>query len=437
MNKDVVAVVLAGGIGRRFWPLTTDKSFFSFLGKTFIEHTVIDALPREINRIVFVANKNNYKYFQNLTLKIPHLVVTQQSPNGMADAILNAQSVISDASILVLIADHLVNKQLFQQILDIAKTRKVSGVMPGWKTDKYFPGGYLVVDNDRIKEIIEKPGEDKVPSHYVYVSGQYFDDINVLIDQIRKTTSNQDDIYEKALSDLAKHSEFIMVPYDGPSSSLKYSWNVLDVTQDLLNQINSSYRGTDVVIKQNVMIEGNVYIGNHVKIFENSKIVGPCYIGDNTIIGNNNMIRDSHIGSGCVTGFNTDITRSYIGNECWFHANYIGDSVLEGNVSLGSGSVLANLRLDEDEIFSYDRNDKLNTKRNKFGSIIGKNVRIGVNVSVMPGIKIGQNTFIGGGITVDRDIPDNSFVTQKHEIIIKSNQKQLNQNTRDQFKTNI
>ena len=41
-----------------------------------------------------------------------------------------------------------------------------------------------------------------------------------------------------------------------------------------------------------------------------------------------------------MTGFNTDITRSYIGDNCWFHSNYIGDSVLEGNVSMGSGAAI-------------------------------------------------------------------------------------------------
>jgi bifunctional UDP-N-acetylglucosamine pyrophosphorylase/glucosamine-1-phosphate N-acetyltransferase len=437
MKKEIVAVVLAAGVGKRFWPLTTDKSSFPFLGKAFIEHSVIDALPREITRVVFVANQENYKYFQNLNLKIPHLVVTQPSPNGMADAILNVQSVISDAAILVMIADHLVEKKLFQDIIRTSQKENYFGVISGWKTEKYFPGGYLILEKDRIKDIIEKPGEGKEPSNYVYVTGQYLDDLNVLIDQIRKTSSINDDIYEKALSELAKHSEFVMEPYTGRSASLKYPWHVLDVMEDLLNRDNVAYRGENVTVKQNVVIEGNVHIGNNVRIFENTKIVGPVYIGDNTIIGNNNIIRDSHIGSGCVTGFNTDITRSYIGDECWFHSNYIGDSILEGNVSMGSGSVLANLRLDEGTVFSAVNSEKISTGKNKLGAIIGKNVRIGVNVSTMPGIKIGKNSFIGAGCTIDHDIPDDSFVHVKSELVIRANQKQINQKGREEFKSKI
>ncbi len=37
---------------------------------------------------------------------------------------------------------------------------------------------------------------------------------------------------------------------------------------------------------------------------------------------------------------------------------------------------------------------------------VGDNVWIGTNVSVLPGVKIGSNTVIGAGSTVNKDIPD-------------------------------
>ena len=190
-------------------------------------------------------------------------------------------------------------------------------------------------------------------------------------------------------------------------------------------------------IRNNVSIEGPVYLGDNVKIFENTKIVGPVYIGDNTIIGNNNIIRDSYIGKDCVTGFNTDITRSYIGDGCWFHSNYIGDSVLEGDVSLGSGSVVANLRLDEGIIGSLVKGKRITTGRNKLGACIGKHVRIGVNVSTMPGIKIGSDSMIGAGVVVDKDIPNTSFVVVRNTYDIKPNTRSISVGNRDQFKAKI
>ena len=180
------------------------------------------------------------------------------------------------------------------------------------------------------------------------------------------------------------------------------------------------------MLKRNIVIlEGPVRIGNNVKVFENTKIVGPTYIGDNTIIGSNNIIRESMIGQHCVTGFNTDIARSYIGDNCWFHSNYIGDSVLEGNVGVGAGTVLANFRLDEGEIQSSIVGNRVNTNRNKLGAMIARDVRIGVNTSIMPGVKIGTNSLIGAGLVIDQDVPEHSFCMGKQPFEIKKNTRKV------------
>ncbi len=230
---------------------------------------------------------------------------------------------------------------------------------------------------------------------------------------------------------------FLMMPYKGDFASLKYPWHVLDVLDFLLKRIGE-YRGKHVEVKSNVTIEGPVYIEDNVTICENTKIVGPCYIGKNTIIGNNNIIRASHIGADCITGFNTDITRSYVGDACWFHTNYIGDSVLEGNISMGSGGVLANLRLDEKDIYSMVKGERVNTRRNKLGAMIGKNVRIGVNTSIMPGVKIGSGSFIGSGIVLDKDVSENSFCTLRDEnYVVTSNATSMNEETREEFKKRL
>jgi bifunctional UDP-N-acetylglucosamine pyrophosphorylase/glucosamine-1-phosphate N-acetyltransferase len=109
---------------------------------------------------------------------------------------------------------------------------------------------------------------------------------------------------------------------------------------------------------------------------------------------------------------------------------------LEENISMGSGSVLANLRLDEQGIYSHIKGERLMTDKNKLGAIIGKNVRIGVNTSVMPGVKIGPDSMIGAGLTISQDIPESSFVTGKTELTIEKNKKQVGSD-REQFKSKL
>lgn len=102
---------------------------------------------------------------------------------------------------------------------------------------------------------------------------------------------------------------------------------------------------------------------------------------------------------------------------------------------MGSGAVLANLRLDDGEISSTVREAKVGTGKTKLGSMIGTGSRIGVNASVMPGIKIGQDSFIGAGVTVDRDIPEKSYVAPtKNAFTITPNTKSVNTSDRDTFK---
>ena len=78
-------------------------------------------------------------------------------------------------------------------------------------------------------------------------------------------------------------------------------------------------------------------------------IKGPAHIGENSIIANNSLVRGSMVGRDCVVGFTTEVTRSYLNKEVWMHSNYIGDSIIDSNVSFGAGSVTGNLRFDEAE----------------------------------------------------------------------------------------
>lgn len=435
--KHVTAVILAGGSGSRFWPLTTNKIVFPFLGRPLIHFSVIDVLPPEVDKVILIASPENEESLRALRFPCRSHIIVQKEARGMADALLTVKNEIADESILVCIADDVFESSLLKKVITQARSTDAFALLPGWQPKHYFDGGYLHLDEDRITGITEKPGDGNEPSTFVNISGHFIRDASELFRILESTVSDTDDVYEKALTVLMKTRDFRVVPYEGMFASLKFPWNVLDIMEYFLHNHMKPYRGENVIIKPNVIIEGNVYIEDNVKIFENTKITGPCFIGRDTIIGNNNILRDSAVGRGCVTGFNTDITRSYIGDNCWFHTNYVGDSVLEENISMGSGAVLANLRLDEREIHSVVKGNRKTTTKNKLGAVIGKNVRIGVNASVMPGVKIGQDSFVGSGVVLDRDLPDGSFCMANPGYTITPNRISVSGVSRDSFKKKI
>jgi bifunctional UDP-N-acetylglucosamine pyrophosphorylase/glucosamine-1-phosphate N-acetyltransferase len=418
-QKNLVALLLAGGEGKRFWPMTTGKSVFRFFGRTLIEHTLESLRIAGLTSAVIVTNPEDVNVVRSIGIAGMSLeIVVQEHPLGMADGVLTAKNVVGQRPCLIMNAADIVDDVLYEGLLKEMDDN--DAIVVGKRVTSHFSAGYLTVKNDRLVNITEKPDAGREPSDLVNLVFHYFPDPTDFFRTLESTKSKTDDVYETALASYAVDHTVRVIAYTGPWQPIKYPWQVLGAMDLFMGSIES-HKGKDVVIKENVVIEGPVYIEDGVKIFENTKIIGPCYIGKNSIIGNNNIIRQSHIGSDCVTGFNTDITRSFVGNDCWFHSNYIGDSVIEENISMGSGAVLANLRLDDGEISSAVGGVKVATGKNKLGVMVGRGVRIGVNASVMPGIKIGKNSFIGSGVVLDRDLPEDSFCTLKPGLTITKN----------------
>ena len=68
---------------------------------------------------------------------------------------------------------------------------------------------------------------------------------------------------------------------------------------------------------------------------------------------------------------------------------------------------------------------------------MGDNVRCGINTSFMPGVKIGNNSMIGAGITVNEDIEDNKFAYGKTGLIIKDNRSVIDTSNRETMQANL
>ena len=56
---------------------------------------------------------------------------------------------------------------------------------------------------------------------------------------------------------------------------------------------------------------------------------------------------------------------------------------------------------------------RVSSGRRKLGAVVGGYVKTGINVSLMPGIKIGSGSWIAPGAVVDHDVPAHSFYKWK------------------------
>jgi bifunctional UDP-N-acetylglucosamine pyrophosphorylase/glucosamine-1-phosphate N-acetyltransferase len=91
------------------------------------------------------------------------------------------------------------------------------------------------------------------------------------------------------------------------------------------------------------------------------------------------------------------------------HLSYVGDSILCENCNLGAGTMIANLRFDDGTVKMHIKDKVVDTGRRKLGVILGDNVKTGIGALLMPGVKVGNDSWVGAGFMVERDLPANSM----------------------------
>lgn len=424
--KAFQVLLLAGGIGKRMWPLETCKSLINFLGKPIIKYIFEDLVKAGIENFKVVCAE---KYLPQIKAtfsseqKIEFFV--QRNPLGMADGVLSVKNL--DLQPLVVVSpEDLLDGKLYKDFFLRCKQTESEIVLTGICQKDYFPGGYFVLDGKRIKGIVEKPQKGKQPSNFVNLVLHYFKKPQLFVDYLHRVSSSKDDVYELVLDKMIKDGiQTELFEYRGSWTTLKHPWHILKMMETIFKYRMEKKIAKDVKISPKATIKGKVIIEQGARILEGACVIGPVFIGKNTIIGNNTLVRESMIGENCVVGFNTEVARSWIGNDCWFHKNYIGDSVLEENISFGSGAVTANLRLDEKEVLVKKGKEQLITGRKKFGVVIGKGVRIGVNASLMPGVLVGANSFVGAGVILNQNLEEKSFAHWQSKLVVKKNLKKI------------
>lgn len=418
-------LILCGGIGKRMFPITEDKFLLKFLGKTLLEHQIETAKEAGLTEFVIVGNPQNMSKIEGIVTNLPGIKVElalQREPLGIADALASASHLV-DSEIIVVNPNDVFDSSVYTKLIEARQAGSATCYLAGYEVTDYFPGGYLVVgEESELKLIIEKPGRGKEPSNLINLLVHLHTDPKRLLKYTESVQTRRDDVYERALNAMVKDKyRATVVTYSGFWAPIKYPWHIFPVVRRFLDQ-SQKYISPSAYISEKAVIEGKVVIGDNVRVMENAVIRGPAYIGPNSVIGNNSLVRHySHIGSNCVVGYTTEIKGSYIGDGCWFHMNYIGDSIIGDSCSFGAGTVLANYRFDERNISVEIEGESIDTKLDKLGAIIGSNSKTGVNVSVMPGVRIGPNSIVGSHLYLTHDLePNQSMLMEPVNRVIRN-----------------
>ncbi len=414
------AVILSAGTGQRVFPLAVNKPkpMFKLLNHPLMEYVVEELAEAEINEAVVVVGHNSeqiLEFFGTESHGVSMSYVIQDEPKGMADALLAAEEAVNGERFLVVNGDDVFDPGLVKKMLPVAiNSEIVFACQPVEETWKF---GILSLNGDRVAGIVEKPDKGQEPSNNAVI-GVYMLSPDIF-DYIRKVPPG-DSQYEQAVQKMIEDNKDVRaVTYDSFFGSYKLPWDLLRLNEHFLSKLQS-YTAPTAQISPHAAIEGDhIYIGENVRILEHATVKGPCYIGDNVVIGNNSLVRgSSSIGTGSVIGYGTEVKYSIIGDNCWTHSSYVGDSVIGDNCSLGAGTITANLRFDERNIFvDVLGKGKMDSGCNKLGAIMADNCKTGSNATLMPGVKIGPQAIVGPGVLMANDLGPNKIALQRKDSV--------------------
>jgi len=419
------AVILAAGKGERLEPFTytKPKPLIPILDRPLIDYILENLKLLGIKEVIMVVShlKDKIKEYlgqgERYNIKIHY--VTQEQPLGTGHALKVVKEYVKPPFLLYY-GDIIVSSQYLSNIL--ALKEKGHLVMAAVKTDRPWDYGVLNIKDDIVLDIVEKPEKGKEPSNLINAGVYMVTD--VLLEYVDKISLSPRGEYE--LTDAIK-----MMIKDGykvlfteiPRNEwfeLGKVWDILEINKIFLTRLLRSSK--DSVIKgeasDKATIKGPVYISEGAKILSGVYIEGPVFIGKDAKIGPNSYIRPySVIGRKSRIGNACEVKASVImDNAHAAHLSYIGDSVIGSYANLGAGTITANLRFDDKTVKVTLKGKRVDSGRRKLGALIGDYVKTGINVSLMPGVKVGAYSWIAPGAIVYEDIPPKSFYKQVSSI---------------------
>ncbi len=294
------------------------------------------------------------------------------------------------------------------------------GAPPSVSSDTTIPAG-SVVANSRFVASLDAVVDD--------TSGSYVAGGKICAVRLRQTL----DMARLARGDVTLDE---LVDADSVSSPLAGRWldNIWDLVGQLAIQLaediplagaslsgaaienatiignHQVYLETGTSIEPFVVIdasEGPVLVRRGATIAAFTRIVGPCYIGENSVIIGD-AIRACSIGDVCkVRG---EISGSVmLGHSNKGHTGFVGSSYIGRWANLGAGTTTSNLKNTYGSVQLWTPDGLRDTGLQFLGSMVGDHAKTGIGTMLTTGCVLGTGANIYGAATTPKYIPPFSW----------------------------
>ena len=409
------AVVLAAGKGERLRPLTENrpKHLLPIGGKPLLKWILEGLVEAGVDEALLVTHyledqiKEYFGDGDQLGLEIGY--IRQEELMGTANAFRMAEDFADGEEFIGVYGDLFLPPDGFKALTKAH--RKGETVMCVVPMDDPSQMGVVALEGDRVTQIVEKPALGEEPSDLAN-AGMYFftPEIFGLIDETGLSSRKEYEITDslRALIESGSTLRAVKLP-KGSWLDVGLPWNLLEANERALGSMDSSIEGD---VEDGVSIHGPVMIAEGARVRSGVYIEGPVSIGPGSDIGPNCYLRPStSIGANVRVGNACEVKNSIIMDGTHVpHLSYVGDSIIGERCNLGAGTITANIRFDKENVKVEIKGKKIDTGRRKLGVIMGDDVQTGINVNLMPGVKVGSGAWIAPGLTVNEDVKPGAFL---------------------------
>jgi len=407
------AIILTAGKGTRLHPLTKKlpKPLFPIAGKPILKH-ILDSFPKKVTRVIIVVGYENQQikdYVIRKRYPFDIIWVYQEKQMGTGHAVYLCKSNIKSEQFFMMYGDIFVEKEIIQEVINYPfKEELTEGVIATVQVKSPEKYGCLEIEKDRLVRIWEK--HSKPPSRNINAGLMLLPKVIFSFLEEQKASNRGEIELTDSINSLIK-TNIDIACYEILShwTDTGYPWDLLTANSIGLERLQSNI---DISIPPGVTIVDPIRIEKDVILKPGAHIQGPVIIKEKAVIGPNCYLRkSSFIGKDVRIGNGVEIKNSILlEGSTVGHLSYIGDSILGKNCNFGAGTKVANLRLDNQTISMQITGKKVDSGRRKLGVIMGDNVKTGINVSIMPGTIIGENSMIGAHTIVSSNVPPNSLL---------------------------
>lgn len=255
------AVILAGGVGSRFWPLSRSlepKQFLSLHSARSLLHDTLSRIKSTIHpeNIFINTNKLYFPEIFNYTSKFfipPSNIIFEPEGKNTAPSIAVASRLISladpEAKLVILPSDHLIkNQKGFRSLLRYAfsltglkaSNLVVFGIFPEYPATGF---GYIKVKGQRqkvkgqsiyqVERFVEKPDEKKArriyqDKHYFWNSGMFFGYASTFLNEIKEKLP----VLYRLVSQISKPNDINNIWKD--IKPISFDYGILEKSKNLL-----------------------------------------------------------------------------------------------------------------------------------------------------------------------------------------------------------